>query len=420
MIVLQKNRGSGTYLEIGDICIPKNYECQMLKVNSFRYIAKSVFREVDNEEIMGVRIDGLTLLSEMYSRLRPSRKELEKLLLDMSLAIKELKDYMLNPEGLILDLRYILYSKKDDHHIFLYIPGRRISFSIQLKNMMDELMKIYNHQDREETEYFYEMYSSFIIDNFTPEYFCGLMARENRKQIIKQEPAPEPITEPKSDAVFEGFSGEQQIEQKEGADISLYALVMIAAIVISLVLFLFFGMASFKVSVLINLAGMAFIVVCELQRKKKDEEEEAMSVFMKESEQVEKMKTVDPVMSAKERVPMRIPSEDEYIETSVLSESTEGVSKLISKGEKLAEDISIPEGRLRIGRMGSVCEYCIDEPAISRVHAVLEKKGSTVTLTDMDSTNGTYVNDRRIQGTETVELNQGDIVSMADIKYECL
>lgn len=483
MIVLQKNRGTGSFLEISDVEIPRNFESQMLMVNSFRFIAKSVFGEVDNRQLMSVRIDGLTLLNERFSRLRPARRELEQLLRDLCSAIREIKEYMLNADGLVLDLRFILYSEKEGHHVFLYIPGRRIPFSAQLKSMMDELLKIYNHQDRKDVEYMYDMYSNFIVDNFTPEYYCRLFdEKKSRREAqphamsefgFREFPGGTQMKVAEGRKKVRGYDegAERKIEKnlnedleentggKEGPDFSLYVLIMIASIIVSLVLFLIFGVGSIKISILINLAGIAFIAMCELRRKR-EEEDEAMAIYAATNEEnkrnkkykeeidrnakykaeifrdeknekyrdesLENEKYKKEIVSSEfekntsDKQIERIGNEDEYIETSVLSDSTEGVSKLISKGKRLAEDISIPEGRLRIGRLGSVCEYCIDEPEISRVHAVLEKKGNTVTLTDMDSTNGTYVNDIRIQSAEAVELSQGDIISMADIKYECL
>ena len=90
MIVLQNNRNGKSFLEVGDVQIPNNYETQMLMANSFKYIAEGYFREVDNERVMAFRIDGLTLLTDFYSRLRPTKKELEILLKDLSRVIREL------------------------------------------------------------------------------------------------------------------------------------------------------------------------------------------------------------------------------------------------------------------------------------------------------------------------------------------
>lgn len=57
---------------------------------------------------------------------------------------------------------------------------------------------------------------------------------------------------------------------------------------------------------------------------------------------------------------------------------------------------SLPEGsRLTIGR-GREADVIIDNTAISRLHAVIEKKNGLVLLSDLNSTNGVMVNGERI------------------------
>ena len=86
--------------------------------------------------------------------------------------------------------------------------------------------------------------------------------------------------------------------------------------------------------------------------------------------------------------------------------------------EKQLPIILTDNEEIHIGRHPEHCEYCLSEPGISRIHAVIQKKGNKVRLKDEGSTNGTYVNNHRISG-ET-ELNYGDIVSFAGIEYYCV
>ena len=97
--------------------------------------------------------------------------------------------------------------------------------------------------------------------------------------------------------------------------------------------------------------------------------------------------------------------------------SISGLVPFISENEvpiMLTDDAEI-----RIGRQPGVNEYCLAEPGISRMHAVIRKTGTRVSVRDEGSTNGTYVNNRRISGEET-ELNYGDVVSFAGVEYYCV
>jgi hypothetical protein len=59
-----------------------------------------------------------------------------------------------------------------------------------------------------------------------------------------------------------------------------------------------------------------------------------------------------------------------------------------------------------IGREGT--DVVVADPEVSRRHAVIRVHGDSVSIEDLGSTNGTYVNDGRIQGT--VALSDGDTV----------
>ena len=43
-----------------------------------------------------------------------------------------------------------------------------------------------------------------------------------------------------------------------------------------------------------------------------------------------------------------------------------------------------------------------------------------MTVRDAGSTNGTYLNDKRLSMEEEAETNLGDTISIADIQYECV
>ena len=61
--------------------------------------------------------------------------------------------------------------------------------------------------------------------------------------------------------------------------------------------------------------------------------------------------------------------------------------------------------RLTVGRDPDVCDITLMDPAVSRKHCSLSKEGGRVRVEDLGSSNGTFVNDNRV---ETAELRRGD------------
>jgi DNA-binding winged helix-turn-helix (wHTH) protein len=69
-------------------------------------------------------------------------------------------------------------------------------------------------------------------------------------------------------------------------------------------------------------------------------------------------------------------------------------------------EIDLLEGESEIGREGSRANIVIDDPTVSRRHAVISAEGDRVTVADCGSKNGTFVGGRRIAG-QPVELLDG-------------
>jgi hypothetical protein len=75
----------------------------------------------------------------------------------------------------------------------------------------------------------------------------------------------------------------------------------------------------------------------------------------------------------------------------------------------LGHNLVVPEGEFVIGR-SSKCQLSVDDPLISRRHAVLIIRGDTAVLQDFGSRNGVSVNGKRVEGTH--QLADGDTITV--------
>lgn len=62
------------------------------------------------------------------------------------------------------------------------------------------------------------------------------------------------------------------------------------------------------------------------------------------------------------------------------------------------------------------CDICLENPGISRRHAELREKGETVVLQDLGSSNGTHLNEQRINGPTPVK--DGDLVRVGGVVFK--
>ncbi|WP_077000269.1 FHA domain-containing protein [Variovorax sp. KK3] len=85
---------------------------------------------------------------------------------------------------------------------------------------------------------------------------------------------------------------------------------------------------------------------------------------------------------------------------------------LLMRGARYARRIRLSDGEVRLGRW-SGNEIVLPSQLVSKVHAVLKCHGDFVTVHDMRSTNGCFVNGQRI---DTSPLLDGDRLRLADME----
>jgi diguanylate cyclase (GGDEF)-like protein len=85
-------------------------------------------------------------------------------------------------------------------------------------------------------------------------------------------------------------------------------------------------------------------------------------------------------------------------------------------GANIGRRYALAQAQINLGR-GEECDIRITDHSVSRRHARIECSPSGILLSDLDSTNGTFVNDRSI--TSTV-LQDGDYVRVGNCIYRYL
>lgn len=85
---------------------------------------------------------------------------------------------------------------------------------------------------------------------------------------------------------------------------------------------------------------------------------------------------------------------DKVITVSVIGGSSKGFSHTLTKP------------RAVIGRKGGGADIELDDQEISRWHCAIEVKSDVVKLRDLDSTNGTFMEDERVRAAELQHLSE--------------
>jgi hypothetical protein len=89
---------------------------------------------------------------------------------------------------------------------------------------------------------------------------------------------------------------------------------------------------------------------------------------------------------------------------------------VILQPESAVRRVALPPGSLTIGR-AAPCALLLESPEISRAHCRIDVAGNEVTVTDLNSTNGTFIDNNRLSGT--VPLPHGTLLRLGNYVLTC-
>ena len=70
-----------------------------------------------------------------------------------------------------------------------------------------------------------------------------------------------------------------------------------------------------------------------------------------------------------------------------------------------------------LGKSRRSSDFRVSSDVVSRVHARLNCELGEFTIEDLNSTNGTFVNDERLKPHEIKPIERGDVIKLADIEF---
>lgn len=87
------------------------------------------------------------------------------------------------------------------------------------------------------------------------------------------------------------------------------------------------------------------------------------------------------------------------------------------KRAKNSEIVVLKSFPFMIGRLSEQVDYCLQNPAVGKLHAEITKEGDEYFITDMNSRNGTMINGRQIMPGVGQSIDSGDIITFANEEF---
>lgn len=313
-------------------------------------------------------ITSLISLNHWMNKKKVGMEEVRLVLSAIYNCTEALEEFFLDLENLVLMPEYIFVDEKNLQFYFLVFDGYEKDFTKSLKELIQFFLEHIDSSKRREASCIYAIYE--VLQN--PNYcFKEIMEKLYEKKEVVD--TFEPIKE-------EELEYEEIVEEKK---IPVNKILAGSCILAGILLGIYFRTIY---SLIIVVVGIILLV---LSIKKKETEKE---IPILEDEDCEE----DP-------------------ETTILKpQSNERVLKSVNSDKM---NIIINGEEFIIGKVASVTNAQIDSRVISRMHAKIYKKDDEWKIVDLLSTNGTYLNGKRLKAEEEYSLKEGDKVRFADLEY---
>ena len=364
MEVNYKSNIKNNYIVLNNPDIVVNdFRLKMLLKNKIKGFLNIYVGCVDGEVELSYLIDSKQSLKQLFERKKMNNEEVVSVIKGIIEILNVAEQYLLKPDDIMLEMD-LIFSDYDMKEVwFCYYPNSQKVFSEEIKKLSQELLIITEHSDLQAVETIYKFFDICNGKDISVSRLEKCLDNEKYKydSYIKEDFEMNMVCEKEEDIY--------NIEVKKG-----------------------------KIGVLIEKFYNFFA------GKGKD------GYLLKKEEKILKENDIESMIEGK------VEAEFEYEnETMLVSDILINTNrKLLSLSDK--SDIEITNYPFIIGKLNARADYIFDDKLISRMHLKIYKEGEEFFLEDMNSKNGTYVNEIQLNPYEKRKIEIGDKITIA--KYE--
>lgn len=402
----------------------EGYESQMLSRNTIEGLLQVQFRQMEE----GIRFYYEITSRQPLSRLLAGRNiragEIKTLIAGIFRILERMDSYLLKEGHILLEPEYI-YVEPEEFQVWLcLVPGLERDFPEMFGKLLEYLLGCVDHQDQESVVLAYGLYQETRMENFGVDdilkYLYGSggggTARQRRdvgeetdgtepeqsgRETFTEKPGWEPFAEKRMPWAEDGKTlpaagkGQQKEKRRRGT-------------------------------------GIRSWIRSHFRKEHKKQPEPALEswqgIFQEQSIQSEHMAQVRsdaPRWDLKpensmDQIPVtefgQAASEDPATVFLADVQGRDGTRRLRAL-DPAAEDISIDYYPFIIGKQAKLVDYQLKKDTVSRLHLRIDRDGDRYQAQDLNSTNGTCIGGRLLENNESVPLQIGDEVQIANIRF---
>lgn len=416
----------------------EGYEIDMLKENQINGLLKFHLKQIDDHRYFYYEITSKQPLNRILEFHSLDKEELKGLITGIAQILNRLPVYLLKENQILLEPEFIYLEPEHFVVSLCLIPGRDIKFSQEMTELLRYLLGKVNHQDKECVVMAYALYQESLKDNYSIDTLTELVGSHNTSLEAGQERGERnhlDLTESGEDQC--GFTDAQREEiqiiqefaqsaQTKASGFVAWKPLMISSAVMAVsavLIWSIFGYGGVKKNWYIVLAAgilssLFGIIKSGGKNELKHLVEDGTKGYSDYEEEQEEWQNAFYENKEEPQTSLKSAGVEDLMQTVLLTNNQRDTEVRILKAAGSGnQDIAITYTPYLIGKQEGLVDYVLEGEAISRIHAKIEKDGSDYLISDLNSTNGTYVNGRLLETNETVLLNMGDEIFIANFAF---
>lgn len=398
-----------------------SYKISMLQENSIPGIITPVLTETDGIIKLNYSISSYYIMERLIKCMKMDGMLFSTIVSQLIKTIKQIEDYMISSDDLVISPQYMMFDSANSQLWLLCIPGYNHPVKEQLKSFIEYLMRYFDYRDINGMSYLYELYRIITENNNGIENFIKVVEQGT---LVEQAGI---ITYDKENRSFDDKTfdiEESKIKThtaiEEGHSNKLVGVSFCIAGFGLLLGILWFGYRYFGQNqgernlffMLCCLVGIVILISVSIVFGRE---------LLKTNSEYTNLENFEGkgLKEIYEGNGLEVET-DINMQTNYSYNTGCTINALIPLTNARLEPLNFNFGgyngnKIVIGRAYGTTDYMVNKNEISRYHANIYNNGDgKYYLEDNDSSNGTYVNSKRLKKNQLCRLNPGDIVRFAD------
>ena len=382
---------------------------KMMMENEIPGLLNTGYEFVNGEYNMLYDISAKQAFSKLFEIRKMSFENLKAFLFSLKGLLRTLGEYLMDPDNIILKQECIFADPEGMQYAFCYYPYYQGNLLLELRELLSKMISLVDYEDEKAVRLVYELHTGLqeenaTIDNMLKIY--GRIAGDQLPKIQKVLPPEELISGIQSQTVLKPVGQNLMLPQEaERRNIEE---------------------SSFLEKLKFYLKGHSFMEILEdLNNRELIQKINQCGriadlpepVYTKEAICPEQTKEFEYISMTELDFQDILAEQTSYGGTVLLSAEQKELHKLVGLKEQKDQRFIIQKYPFTIGKAENDSDAFLDEKTVSRTHARIYEKDDGYFIEDLNSMNGTYLNEERLPAYTMTPLAEGDILRFAEAEF---